>query len=140
MRIRSHLSIAAALAILAIGAPAATAMPADPTADEQRQANMHASTVVPLDDTRETSDARGEHAASLAVTPAAPDSPTGDRRSPDAVEPFVRPVVVEIGDPVAPGFDWVAAIIGLAGGLGLAVLAGAAVSGGRRRHPGASAA
>src|SRR5215204_6400455 len=96
---RTHLTIAVALAILAIGAPAATA--------------------------RDTSDARGEHAASLSGTTAAPDSPTGDRRTPDAVEPFVRPVVVEVGDPVTPGFDWVAAIIGLAGGLAFAVLAGA---------------
>ena len=72
------------------------------------------------------------------IRPATPDGSGVDRRTPDAVEPFVRPVVVEVGDPVTPGFDWVAAIIGLAGGLGLAVLAGAAVSGGRRRHPGAS--
>jgi hypothetical protein len=134
MRARTHLTIAAALAIMAIGAPAATAMPADPTAGEKR-ADMHASTVTKPDVARESSDARGEHAASLADTPAVPDSPTGDRRTPDAVEPFVRPVVVEVGDPVAPGFDWVAAIVGLAGGLGLAVLAGAAVSGGRRRRP-----
>jgi len=139
MRTRSHLTIAAALAIMAIGAPAATAMPAGPTAGEQRT-DMQGSTVTKPDVARVIPDARGEHAASLADTPAAPDSPTGDRRTPDAVEPFVRPVVVEVGDPVAPGFDWVAAIIGLAGGLGLAVLAGAAVSGGRRRHPDPSAA
>jgi hypothetical protein len=122
MLTRSHLTIATALAIAALAAPAATAMPADPAGGDPRQADTHASTVTPQD-------ARGEHAASLADEPAA----TVDLRSPDAVEPFTRPVVVEVdGEPVSPGFDWTSAIVGLAGGLAFAVLAGAAVSGGRR--------
>ena len=123
MLTKSHLTIATALAVVAIAAPAATAMPVDP-----RQVDMHASTVTPPD-------ARGEHAASLADDPAASNSRGADQRTPDAVEPFVRPVVVEVGDdPASPGFDWTAAIIGIAGGLAFAVLAGAAVSGGRRRR------
>jgi hypothetical protein len=144
MLTKSHLTIATALAVAAIAAPAATAMPADSTAGaskdlpayatpgDPRQADMHASTVTKPDD---RNDARGEHAASLASDPAPSDSRGGDRRTPDAVEPFVRPVVVEVGEPDSPGFDWTSAIIGIAGGLALAVLAGAAVSGGRRRHP-----
>jgi hypothetical protein len=137
MLTKSHLTIATALAVAAIAAPAATAMPADPVdaqdvrsyptlADPRTgppQGDLHAGTVTP-------SDARGEHAASLADRPA-----EADLRTPDAVEPFVRPVVVEVGEPVSsPGFDWTAAIIGIAGGLALAVLAAAAISGGRRRQ------
>ena len=75
-------------------------------------------------------DARGEFAASEPKTTPALAS---DQRTPDAREPFVRPVVVEIGDPAPGGFDWPAAIIGLAGGLALAVLAGVGVAGARRR-------
>ncbi len=158
MLTKSHLTIATALVVAAIAAPAATAMPADPTSGaandlpayptpgdvrkDPRQADMpsylettgtdvaapdqqasHASTVT-------APDARGEHAASLADRPA-----VADLRTPDAVDPFVRPVVVEVsGEPAAPDFDWTAAIIGLAAGLAFAVLAGVAVSGGRRRH------
>jgi hypothetical protein len=126
MLTRSHLTLATALAIAALAAPAATAMPADPNrgaaGSDARQSDMHAGTVTPQD-------ARGENAASLADDSA----PVADLRSPDAVEPFARPVVVEVdGEPASPGFDWTAAIVGLAGGLAFAVLAGAAVSGGRR--------
>jgi hypothetical protein len=144
MLTKSHLTIAIALVVAAIAAPAATAMPADSTPGgandlpayatpgdlrpEASQPDMDAGTVT-------KPDARGEHAASLANGPAPSDSRGGDRRTPDAVEPFVRPVVVEVGEPASPGFDWTSAIIGVAGGLALAVLAGAAVSGGRRRHP-----
>jgi hypothetical protein len=138
MLTNSRLTIATAFAVAVIAAPAATAMPAEPqnlpahtTPADPRQADMHASTVI-------GPDARGEHAASLADDLAAPDDRTGDQRTPDAVEQFVRPVVVEVGDPVSPGFDWTAAIIGIAGGLAFAVLAGAAVTGGRRRRTGAS--
>jgi hypothetical protein len=80
-------------------------------------------------------DLRGENAigASDPVTP-----PAGDQRSPDAREPVggqgvPQPVVVEVTDPSGSGFDWTAAIIGMAGGLALAVLAGVAVAGSRRR-------
>jgi hypothetical protein len=143
MLTKSHLTIATALVVAAIAAPAATAMPADSTPGgandlpayatpgdlrtEGSQADVYSSTVT-------KPDARGEHAASLADDSTAPDSRGGDRRSPDAVEPFVRPVVVEVGEPHSPGFDWISAIIGIAGGLALAVLAGAAVSGARPRH------
>jgi hypothetical protein len=136
MLTKSRYTVATALAVAAIAAPAATAMPTDQPAGQNlpafptpgdpradlRQADMHASTVT-------TRDARGEHAASLSGLPDG-----ADLRTPDAVEPFERPVVVEVGEPASPGFDWTAAIIGIAGGLALAVLAAAAVSGGRRRH------
>jgi hypothetical protein len=118
MLIRSHLMIATALAIVAIAAPAATAM-----------AERTDGTIA---------DARAEHAAALADAPAVVEG--GDQRSPDAVEPFVRPVVVNTEAPASTGFDWTSAIIGIAGGLALAVLAGAAVSGGRPRQRGARAA
>ena len=36
-------------------------------------------------------------------------------------------------NPDGGGFDWTAAIIGMAGGLALAVLAGVGVAGSRRR-------
>jgi len=65
--------------------------------------------------------------------------PADDQRSPDARDPLggqgvAQPVVVEVTDPDGGGFDWTAAIIGLAGGLALAVLAGVGVAG-SRRHP-----
>jgi hypothetical protein len=121
MLTKSHLTLATALAIAAL---AATAMPAagDPWASE-RHADMSADTVTPPD-------ARGEYAADLADE----DAAASDRRTPDAVEQFTRPVVVEVGEPGSPGFDWTAAIIGVAGGLAFAVLASVAVSGGRRRR------
>ena len=43
-------------------------------------------------------------------------------------------MVVEVGNPVSTGFDWTAAIIGLAGGLAITVLAGVGVAWLRRRH------
>jgi hypothetical protein len=122
MLTKSRLSIAAVLAAAAIAAPAATAMPADVTAGGE-----NATVAGTIDD------ARGEHAASLSH-PRSVGGVAGDQRSPDAVAPFVRPVVVETGEPSSPGFDWTSAIIGIAGGLALAVLAGAAVTGGRVRH------
>jgi hypothetical protein len=140
MLTKSRLTIAAALAAAALAAPAASAMPADSVVNDQpanrtaadpRQQDMHASTVT-------APDARGEHAASIADPPAvAVANGGGDQRSPDAVEPFVRPVVVETGDPASPGFDWTSAVIGIAAGLAFAALAGAAVSGSRprRRRP-----
>jgi hypothetical protein len=172
MLTKSHLTIATTLAVAALAAPGAMAMPADPaestskdlpaypTPLDPRQADMHASTVqTPRD--HGVADARGEHATSMADAPSGADARGehvasiadargehaaatsenraaadggGDQRSPDAVEPFVRPVVVETGDPSSPGFDWTSAIIGIAGGLALAVLAGAAVGGGRPRR------
>ena len=146
---KSRLTIATVVATVALGAPPALAMPIAESGADARQLDMHASTVVPADG---TSDARGEHAASLSDAPATQqyrgtsdargehaaslaDGPTTvDLRSPDAREPFLRAVVVEVGDPVAPSFDWTSAIIGLAGGLALAVLAGTAVAGARRRQ------
>jgi len=67
-------------------------------------------------------------------TPSISDNPKGDFRTEAAVEPFAGPVVVEAGNPVSTGLDWTAVIIGLAGGLAIAVLAGVGVAGGRRRH------
>jgi len=104
MLTKSRTTLAAALAVVAIGAAPAQAMPTD---------------------------YRGEHAASLTQTSGGVAS---DQRTADAREPFVRPVVVEVGGaPDSGGFDWVAAIAGLAGGLAFAVLAGIGVTGARRR-------
>jgi hypothetical protein len=137
MRTRSHRIGATALVVAAIAAPAASAMPIDPTAAggqqaDPRQVDMHASTVTGPSGAG-IADARGEHAAAVGQPGAAPAGRVADLRTPDAVEPFARPVVVEVDAPAGPGFDWVAAIIGVAGGLAVAVLAVVAVSGGRRR-------
>ncbi len=103
---KSRITLAAALAAAALGlSPSlALATPAD------------------------SMDRRGEHAAALS------DSPGVDLRTEAAVEPFAAPVVVEVEDPVSTGFDWVAAVIGLAGGVAIAVLAGVGVGVGRRRR------
>ena len=81
-------------------------------------------------------DLRGENAIGV-TDPGTP--PVDDQRSPDAREPVggqgvAQPVVVEVTDPPGSGFDWTAAIIGMAGGLALAVLAGVGVAGSRRRR------
>ena len=102
MLTKSRTTLAAALAVAAIGAGPAQAMPID---------------------------ARGEHAASLSQTTGGVAS---DQRTADAREPFVRPVVVEVGAPDSGGVDWTSAIAGLAGGLAFAILAGIGVSGARR--------
>lgn len=109
MLTKSRLILATALAAMAFVVPPALAAPGS-TID----------------------DARGEHAASLS-NGAVSSSAWSDPRSPDARDPFVRPVVVEVDEPVSAGFDWTAAIIGLGAGLALAVLAGVGVAGARRR-------
>lgn len=79
-------------------------------------------------------DARGEHAASLSDRrDRSPSGVWANLSTPDAREPFVRPVVVEVSDPAPVGFDWTAAILGTGAGLALAVLAGVGVNGRRRR-------
>jgi hypothetical protein len=139
MLTKSRLTIATALAAAAVAAPPALALPVDAdsaaaTTDVRGEhaASLSESRTAPDQRTAAdlgTADARGEHAAAMSESPTA-----SDQRSPDAREPFVRqPVVVEIDDPVAGGFDWTAGIIGLAAGLAVAVLAGAAVAGARRR-------
>jgi hypothetical protein len=130
---QSRLTLATALAIAALGASPALAAPIDPVASGTGEA------VASQD--RGALDARGENAASGSDYahggthyPVAPASSAGDQRTPDAVEPFVRPVPVETGEPASPGFDCTSSIIGAAAGLALAVLAGGAVGGGRLRH------
>jgi len=124
MLTKSRLTLATALVAAALGSQPAFASPVDPT--DPRQQDMHASTVHRPE---ATTDARGEHAASLSQT-----SRQGDQRSPDSRVPVTsQPVVVEVSDPVGDGFDWTAAIIGLGAGLALAVLAGIGVNGARRR-------
>jgi len=132
---QSRLTLATALAIAALGASPALAAPTDPVATSTGEgvASQHRSSL----------DARGENAASgsdyahggthYPVAPAS-GAGAGDRRTPDAVEPFVRPLPVATAEPASPGFDWTSAIIGAAAGLALAVLAGGAVGGGRVRH------
>lgn len=126
---RNTLAIAFAATIL--GASPALAMPPG----DVRGENAAARSAI-LTQPEGPSDLRGENAigASDAVT-----LPADDQRSPDAREPFggqgvAQPVVIEVTDPDGGGFDWTAAIIGLAGGLALAVLAGVGVAG-SRRHP-----
>ena len=125
---RSTLAIAIAATIL--GASPALAMPADDLRGENAAA-LSATLTQPVGH----SDLRGENAIGVS-DPGTP--PADDQRSPDAREPVggqgvAQPVVVEVTDPAGSGFDWTAAIIGMAGGLALAVLAGVGVAGNRRR-------
>jgi hypothetical protein len=129
MLTKSRTTLAAALAVAAIGAAPAHATPTD--ARGEHAASLSQSTATG----QGTADARGEHSASLSRTTA---TPAPDQRSPDAREPFVRPVVVEVGAPESGGFDWTAAIAGLAGGLAFAILASVGVAGARRRQVGPS--
>lgn len=107
---KSRSALATAFAVLAVAAPSAAAM-------------------------YEPMDVRGEHAAGATVQQQSSTPGGGDLRSPDAVVPFERPVVVEVdGSPAVSGFDWSDAVIGLGIGIALVLLAGAAVATGRRRH------
>ena len=133
MLTKSRNTLATALAVAMLGTAPALAAPIDSTTDVRGEhaASLpeHSTTVKPAGG---TSDARGEHAASLSEgSTSAAIAP--DQRSADAREPFVRPVVVEVGDPASGGFDWTAGIAGLAGGLAIAILAGVGVAGVRRR-------
>jgi hypothetical protein len=139
MLTKSRLAVVTALAVAALGAPPAIAMPSEPAGTDPRQQDMHASTVEVAGGQQDSStqDARGEHAAALAERSAGSDGARVDLRGDAAREPFVQPVVVEVDEPASVGFDWQAAIIGLGAGLALAVLAGVGVAGGRRRQAGA---
>jgi hypothetical protein len=119
----SRTALATALIVAAVGAAPAQAMPVDLRGEHAASQSQTSGS--------NASDARGEHAASLSQTAGgvAPDQRTADAR-----EPFVRPVVVEVGAPESGGFDWTAAIAGLAGGLAFAILAGIGVTGARRRQ------
>jgi hypothetical protein len=136
MLTKSRTTLAAALAVAALGATPALAAPIDPVGSTTDARGEHAASLSERSTTVEpaggTSDARGEHAASLSERSTTGANAT-DLRSADAREPFVRPVVVEVGDPASGGFDWTAGIAGLAGGLALAILAGVGVAGARRR-------
>ena len=126
---RSTLAIAIAATIL--GASPALAMPADDLRGENAAALSEHAVAQPATG----ADLRGENAI-VVSDPGTP--PADDQRSPDAREPVggqgvAQPVVVEVTDPAGSGFDWTAAIIGMAGGLALAVLAGVGVAGSRRR-------
>jgi hypothetical protein len=126
---RSTLAIAFAATIL--GAAPALAVPAGGDLRGENAATRTATLTQP----GTYSDRRGENAVGVSE-PGTP--PAGDQRSPDAREPVggqgvVQPVAVEVIGPDGSGFDWIAAIIGLAAGLALAVLAGVGVAGSRRR-------
>jgi hypothetical protein len=116
---RSTLAIAFAATIVA-ASPALGA----PGGDDLRGENAAARSAT-LTQPGEFSDRRGENAVGVSE-PGTP--PADDQRSPDAREPVggqgvAQPVAVEVIDPDGSGFDWTSAIIGLAGGLALAVLA-----------------
>jgi hypothetical protein len=118
MLIRTRRIIIAALAVAAVGAPPAVAMPAEPTGG---------GSIAPM----------GEHAASLnGIEPRdiPPATEPGDLRTDAAREP-VQPVVVEVEEQIAAGFDWSAAGIGAAGGLALVLIGGALVMFARHRPP-----
>ena len=121
---RSTLAIAFAATLL--GASPALAMPSidgDLRGENAAALSEHAVA-------RPGSDLRGENAIGVAEPGTLP---VDDQRSPDTREPVVsQPVVVEVTDPDGSGFDWTAAIIGMAGGRALAVLAGVGVAGSRR--------
>jgi hypothetical protein len=128
---RSTLAIVIAATIL--GASPALAMPGG---DDDLRGENAAARSATLTQPGSHSDLRAENAIGVTdpVTP-----PADDQRSPDAREPVgghgvAQPVVLEVSNPVGGGFDWTAAIIGMAAGLGLTVLVGAAVTG-IRRHP-----
>jgi hypothetical protein len=121
---KSRLAITVALATAAVSAPTAAAMPAEPVSTTDARGEYSASL-----------DARGEHAASLSQTAPAFDLRTADAREPDGGPASTQPVVVEVTEPAASGFDWTDAGIGAAGGLALTVLFGSGVVLARRRVP-----
>lgn len=133
---KSRITLAAVLATAALGSASSLALAAE--ADDVR--GEHAAALADGPVSIVPTGVQGEYAASLAdgtavsERPSSPDSRKGDFRSEAAIEPNARPVVVEVGNPVSTGFDWTAAIIGLAGGLAITVLAGVGVARGRRRH------
>jgi hypothetical protein len=134
MRSKKRLTIATAVAVAALAAapPLAIAdwnVEGSPPNDVSGNATSQPGTGAGSDSS--ASDVRGEHAASLSQTSS---GTAPDQRSPDARDQFVRPVVVEVGEPVADGFDWTSALAGVAGGLALALLAGVAVAAARRRQ------
>lgn len=102
---KSRLTLLITVAALALGAPAASATPTD---------------------------VRGEHAIEQGATSTTPFT---DVRGDAARERFESPVIVEVSEPVAGGFDWSAGVIGLGAGAALVLLAAAAVLTTRRRHP-----
>lgn len=134
---RSRITLAAVLATAALGSSPSLAL----AADSQDRRGEHAAALAdgPAVSIGPTG-VQGEYAASLSngtavsESPSISDSPKSDFRTEAAAEPFAGPVIVEVANPVSTGFDWTAAIIGLAGGLAIAVLAGVGVAGGRRRH------
>ena len=148
---RSTLAIAIAATIL--GASPALAVPGG---DDLRGENASALSEHAVSRPATGSDLRGENAVSRSATLTLPGThsdlrgehaigvsdrgtpPADDQRSPDAREPVggqgvAQPVVVEVTNPDGSGFDWTAAIIGMAGGLALTMLAGVGVAGSRRR-------
>lgn len=134
---KSRITLAAALATAALGSSPSLTLAADP--EDLRSEHAAALADSPAVSIGPTG-VQGEHAASLSdgtavsENPSIPDSRKGDFRGEAAAEPYARPVVVEVGNPVSTGFDWTAAIIGLGGGLAIAVLAGVGVTRLRRRH------
>jgi hypothetical protein len=118
---KSRLAITVALATAAVSAPTAAAMAAEP--------------VTTTDARGEYSASRGEHAASLSQTAPAFDLRSADAREPDGGPVSTQPVVIEVPEPAASGFDWTDAGIGAAGGLALTVLFGSGVVLARRRVP-----
>lgn len=126
---RSTLAIAFAATIL--GASPALAGPGGDDLRGENAASRSATLTLP----GTHSELRGENAigASDPGTPPADDQRSADAREPVGGQGVAPPVVVEVTNPDGGGFDWTAAIIGVAGGLALTVLAGVAIAGSRRR-------
>jgi hypothetical protein len=129
MFLKSRITLVITIATLVIGAPVATAMPIDARGEHAKSQSQVS--------TAPSGDLRGENAASQTQSVASgPERFTAvDLRGDAAREPFVRPVVVEVGAPASSrDVDWSAALVGLGAGAALVLLATAGVVTTRRRH------
>jgi len=142
-RILRRLALAS-LAALCIGAPVASASPADPvgtgtTTQDPRQQDMHASTVQKPDKVVVVRDARGESAAGGGTTggtaggpvrePRVQGPPTWPENPTSLPQPEQQPVATGDGDDI--GIDLPVALLILAGTLALG--GGLAVAGMKAR-------
>jgi hypothetical protein len=122
--------IAATFAALTLTATPALALPPDPPAAQTRDLAAGTGPLTLAPDQR-SPDAR------VNVERLAPATIAQDQRSADARDAggSARPIVVTTAAPADAGFDWDAAVIGAAGALAIAVIAGAGIALLRRRSP-----
>lgn len=121
--------ITATFAAVALAGPPALALAADPPAPQTRDLAAGTGTLTLAPDQR-SPDARVDDVR------VAPMTIAQDQRSADARDAgSARPVVVAVDAPVTSGFDWTDALIGAAGALAIAMIAGAGIALLRRRSP-----